>query len=200
MIERLVASDGGVERAAELLRNGGLIAFPTDTVYGLGCRADAVGALARLFAAKRRPPDKAVPWLVSGLAQVEALGYRVDERARALAARFWPGGLTLVLAGRPDGSRAFRAPDHPLAQALIALAGPLATSSANRSGEPETLDADEVQVAFADADEVISVLDGGPAPGGQASSVVALDGPRPRLVREGAVPRAALEAVVGPLD
>ncbi len=200
MIERILPDEDGVAVAAALLRGGGLVAFPTDTVYGLGCRFRDGEALGRLFAAKRRPPDKAVAWLVADLAGAESLGYAVDDRARLLAEHFWPGGLTLVLEGGPTGSQAFRAPAHPLALRLIGLAGPLATSSANRSGEPETLDADEVQVAFADAEQTITVLDGGPAPGGRASSVVTLDGPRPRLTREGAVPRTALEAVIGPID
>jgi L-threonylcarbamoyladenylate synthase len=95
---------------------------------------------------------------------------------------------------------AFRVPDHPITLALLAAAGPLAVSSANRSGEPETLDADDVAIAFADSDEPAATIDGGRVPGGVASSVVDLTGLRARLVREGALPRAEIERVIGPID
>jgi L-threonylcarbamoyladenylate synthase len=201
MGDRLVPDSDGIARAARLLVEGGLVAFPTDTVYGLGCAAGDPAALQRLFAAKRRPPERAIPLLITSLEEATGLGYRADASARELAARFWPGGLTIVLAHAMEGpSQAFRVPDHPVALGLIGAAGPLATSSANRSGEPETLDADEVEVAFADSDEVAAVLDGGPVPGGIASSVLDMSGERPRLVRDGALPRAELEAVIGPID
>jgi L-threonylcarbamoyladenylate synthase len=201
MADRLAPDPAGIARAAEVLMDGGLVAFPTDTVYGIGCRAGDPAALERLYAAKRRPAEKAIPLLVGSLADAGRLGYRTDEPAGELAARFWPGGLTIVLApSRDDATQAFRVPNHPVALGLIAAAGPLATSSANRSGEPETLDADEVEVAFADSDELGAVLDGGPVPGGVASSVLDLSGVRPRLLREGALPRAELEAVIGPID
>jgi L-threonylcarbamoyladenylate synthase len=199
--DRLAPDAEGIARAAVVLAEGGLVAFPTDTVYGIGCTANDEAALERLFAAKRRPPEKAIPLLVASLDEAVEVGYTADAAARALAARFWPGGLTIVLAHIAAGpSQAFRVPDHRVALALIGAAGPLAASSANRSGEPETLDADEVEVAFADSDEVAVVLDGGPVPGGIASSVLDMSGGRPRLVREGAVPRAELETVIGPID
>ena len=201
MADRLSADAAGLARAAELLRTGHLVAFPTDTVYGIGCRIGDGEALARLFAAKRRPPDKAVPWLIGSLADAAAQGYAADARAVALAERFWPGALTLVLpAIEGAGTQAFRVPDHPLALALVGAAGPLAVSSANRSGEPETLDADDVAIAFADSGEPSAVLDGGRVPGGVASSVLDLAGPGARLVRQGALTRARIEAVIGPID
>jgi L-threonylcarbamoyladenylate synthase len=201
LADRLTPDREGIARAARMLAEGGLVAFPTDTVYGIGCRAGDQAALERLFAVKRRPPEKGIPLLVASLDDAVGLGYSADTTARELAVRFWPGGLTIVLAHATAGpSQAFRVPDHRVALALIGAAGPLATSSANRSGEPETLDADEVQVAFADSDEVGAVLDGGPVPGGVASSVLDLSGHRPRLVREGALPRTELEAVIGPID
>src|SRR6266542_6841642 len=138
MADRLPADAAGVARAAELLREGALVAFPTDTVYGLGCRTGDPAALARIFAAKRRDPEKAVPWLVASAVEVERAGFRADARALRLAERFWPGALTLVLpSAQASGTQAFRVPDHPIALALLDAAGPLAVSSANRSGEPE---------------------------------------------------------------
>jgi tRNA threonylcarbamoyl adenosine modification protein (Sua5/YciO/YrdC/YwlC family) len=201
MADRLSADLVGIARAADLLRSGQLVAFPTDTVYGIGCRVGDLGALARIFAAKRRDPEKAVAWLVASRSTVADSGFRVDDRAAQLAERFWPGGLTLVLPAL-DGpvTQAFRIPAHDVALALLAASGPLAVSSANRSGEPETLDADDVAIAFADADEPSAILDGGRVPGGVASSVLDLGGSRARLLREGAVSRAEIEAVIGPID
>ncbi|MDP9468864.1 MAG: L-threonylcarbamoyladenylate synthase, partial [Chloroflexota bacterium] len=131
MPDRLLPDHAGLARAADLLRSGELVAFPTDTVYGIGCRTGDPEALARLFAAKRRPPEKAIPWLVGSLDEIVRLGFRADERAVRLAERFWPGALTLVLpAGEGQGTQAFRVPDHPVSLALLASAGPLAVSSA----------------------------------------------------------------------
>jgi L-threonylcarbamoyladenylate synthase len=201
MPDRLAPDADGLARAAGLLRAGHLVAMPTDTVYGIGCRLNDADALARLFAAKRRPPEKAVPWLVASFDEIARLGFKGDRHAARLAERFWPGALTLVLPARGgDATQAFRVPDHPLTLALLASAGPLAVSSANRSGEPETLDADDVAIAFADSDEPIATLDGGRVPGGVASTVVDLSGQRPRLAREGALPRAEIERVIGPID
>lgn len=200
MADKLVADADGIARAAELLRDGELVAFPTDTVYGIGCRTGDDAALARIYAAKRRDPEKAVPWLVGSMAAVGA-GFLVDDRAARLAERFWPGAVTLVLPAS-DGlaTQAFRVPAHDVALALLAAAGPLAVTSANRSGEPETLDADDVSIAFADSEEPSAILDGGRVTGGVASSVVDLSGPVARLLREGAVSRAEIEAVIGPID
>jgi len=201
MPDRLTPDADGVARAADLLRAGHLVAFPTDTVYGIGCRIGDAGALAQLFAAKRRAPEKAVPWLVRSFDELIRLGFGADERAARLAQRFWPGALTIVVSAADGGaSQAFRVPDHPVALALLATAGPMAVSSANRSGEPETLDADDVAIAFADSDEPAATLDGGRVSGGVASSVVDLSGERARLVREGALPRAQIERVIGPID
>jgi L-threonylcarbamoyladenylate synthase len=194
----LAPGDAGIAEAAAFLRAGGLVAFPTDTVYGIGCRVGDEAALARLFEAKRRPAEKAVPILVASLEQAGEMGLEVTP-ARPLADRFWPGGLTLVLAA-DTGSQAIRVPDHPVALALIAAAGPLATSSANRSGEPEAYEANDVLIAFADTDLLDAVVDGGRVPGGIASSLVDLTADRPRLLRDGPISRAELEAVIGTLD
>jgi len=201
MPDRLAADPGGIERAAELLRSGELVAFPTDTVYGIGSRAGDAAALARMFAAKRRDPEKAVAWLIASADAVAAAGFSLDARALELTERFWPGALTLVLPST-DGpvTQAFRVPAHEVALALLAATGPLAVSSANRSGEPDTLDADDVAIAFADGEEPSAILDGGRVPGGVASSVLDLSNPKPRLLREGAVSRAEIEGVIGPID
>jgi L-threonylcarbamoyladenylate synthase len=206
MADRLPADATGIARAAHLLRSGELVAFPTDTVYGIGTRTGDSDALARLFAAKRRDPEKAVAWLVASAAQAVRAGFRADDRAVRLAERYWPGALTLVLpaadgpAADGPATQAFRVPAHEVALALLEAAGPLSVSSANRSGEPETLDADDVAIAFADSDEPFAILDGGPVPGGVASSVLDLSVPKARLLREGAVSRAEIEALIGPID
>jgi L-threonylcarbamoyladenylate synthase len=206
MPERLTDAPEAIELAAGILRGGGLVAFPTDTVYGIGCRAGDAQALEAIFVAKRRPPEKRVPLLVASLQQALGAGYAADASAHRLAGAFWPGGLTIILPPAPDapdrpaGSQAFRVPDHPVALALIGRAGPLATSSANRSGEPETYEADDVAIAFADTDLLDAIVDGGRVPGGVASSVLDLSGERPRLLREGAISRERLEAVIGPID
>jgi L-threonylcarbamoyladenylate synthase len=205
MVERLSASPEGLAAAIALIRSGELVAFPTDTVYGIGSRAGDPGVLERIFAAKRRPIDRRVPILLGSLDAAVALGYAADERVRLLAERFWPGALTIVLrpeAGTPDRepTQAFRVPDHPVTRALIGAAGPLAVTSANRSGEPETYEADDVLVAFADTDLLVAVVDGGRVSGGVASTVIDCSGPRPRFLREGPIARAELEAVTGPID
>lgn len=198
MTDRLSTTDAGIARAAELLRDGEVVAFPTDTVYGVavaGSRADRIEAL---FALKRRPPDRRIPLLVASLAQAVDAGWEADERAQAVADRFWPGALTIVLPS-VDGSetQAFRAPDHPVALALIRAAGPLLATSANRSDEPDTLGADDVLIAFAmEQDALAAVVDGGVVPGGVASTVVDLSVTPARVLREGPITHAQLVEVV----
>jgi L-threonylcarbamoyladenylate synthase len=200
--DRLPGTAEGIAEAVRLLRDGALVAFPTDTVYGIGCRADDAAALERIFQAKRRPPEKRVPILVASLEQASGLGFEVHDRVRAAAAAFWPGPLTIALAPQQGAgeTQAFRAPDHQLALQLIGQAGPLATSSANRSGEPETLDADDVLIAFADTDLLAAVVDGGRVVGGRASTVVDVSVSPARIVREGPVTRDQLATVIGPVD
>ena len=194
MTDVLAATDDGIAKGAGLLQAGELVAFPTDTVYGVGVAASRPDRLASIFDLKNRPLDKRIPILVADLSQVD--GYEVDDRARALAARFWPGALTLVLPGADD-SQAFRAPDHAVALALIRAAGPLLVTSANRSNEPDTLGADEVLIAFArQQDELAAVLDGGSVPGGVASTVVDLSVTPARVLREGPISRGELAEVV----
>ncbi len=201
MTERLPSGADGLAAAAGLLRAGALVAFPTDTVYGIGCRVGDPDALERLFEAKRRPTDKRIPILLATLAQARELGFVADARVEALAAAFWPGALTLILPSAATGAtQAFRAPDHPVALDLIARSGPLVATSANRSGEPETYEADDVLIAFADTELLAAVVDGRRVPGGVASTVLDTTQERPRVLREGPVTRDDLAAVVGLVD
>ncbi len=196
MTDVLARTAEGIGRAVALLREGAVVAFPTDTVYGVGVAATHPERIGALFDLKRRPPDRRIPLLVSSLDQAVEGGAEADERARALAHRFWPGGLTLVLPRGPE-TQAYRAPDHPVALALIEAAGPLYVTSANISDQPDTLAADEVLVAFAmEADALAAVVDGGAVPGGRASTVVDLSVTPVRVLREGPIGRDALAAVV----
>jgi L-threonylcarbamoyladenylate synthase len=194
--DRLPPTPEGIAGAAELLRTGALVAFPTDTVYGVGVAASRADRVDALFALKRRPPDRRIPMLVTGLEQAAEIGAAVDEPARALADRFWPGALTMVLP-LGDETQAFRAPAHDVAMALIGQAGPLLATSANISDQPDTLGADEVLIAFAtQQDELAAVVDGGPVPGGVASTVIDLSVSPARVLREGPIGPAELAEVV----
>jgi L-threonylcarbamoyladenylate synthase len=188
MTDRLPRTPAGLAAAAEILRDGGLVAFPTDTVYGVACAASRPDRLEALFELKRRPVDRRIPMLIIGLEAIPP-GWRVDDRARSLAARFWPGPLTLVLpAADGEATQAFRAPDHPVALDLIRAAGPLYATSANLSDQPDTLDADDVLIAFAtQADALAAVVDGGRVPGGVPSTVLDLSVTPARVLREGPV-------------
>lgn len=199
--------DGEAGRAAAIaaLRAGAIVAIPTDTVYGIAVALDAPDGIRRLFAAKSRPPDRSIALLVSDRTQAETLG-EFSPVARELADAFWPGGLTLVVARRtgvmlpPELSASattvgLRVPDHAAPRALAAGVGPLPTTSANRSGEPEAHDADAIEAVLGDAVDLI--LDGGPAIGGPPSTVVDCTRARPRVLRVGAVAIEAIEAVVG---
>jgi L-threonylcarbamoyladenylate synthase len=196
MTDRLPPTADGIARVADLLAGGGVVAFPTDTVYGVGVAASRPDRLDALFALKRRPADRRIPMLIGDITDAVGLGATVDDRARALAARFWPGALTIVLP-RGDDTQAFRVPDHSVAIALIKVAGPIMATSANVSDEPDTLGADEVLIAFAvQQDELAAVVDGGPVPGGVASTVIDLSVTPARVLREGPIGRDELSEVV----
>ena len=195
-----------IRRAGALLRAGGLVAFPTETVYGLGADALNPQAVARIFAAKGRPPDNPLIVHVTGPEQAgPAVVARWPEAARRLVARFWPGPLTLVLPAGPAVPAAVRAglptvavrcPSHPVARALIAAAGtPVAAPSANRSGRPSPTRADDV---WADLGPHLDMLlDAGPVPVGVESTVVDVTVWPPRLLRPGGLPVEAIEEVLG---
>lgn len=195
-----------LDQAVRRLAAGGLVAFPTETVYGLGGDATSDGAVAAIFAAKGRPRFNPLIAHVASLAAAAAL-VEFDARARALAERFWPGPLTLVLPRRPDSplsllvsagldSVAVRMPDHPVAQALLAAYGkPLAAPSANRSGAVSPTEA--AHVAQSLGPDAALILDGGPCRVGVESTVLDLSGPVPLLLRPGGLAVETLEAVLG---
>ena len=190
-----------LEEALRVLAQGRPVGIPTDTVYGLAVDPFRPGATDRIFAAKRRPRDVNLPVLVSGRDQVEKLATALPEGACALMDRFWPGPLTVVLPSRPDltadlgddeATVGVRCPAHPVPLALCRAAGPLATTSANRHGQPTLVDAAEVVATFGSAVPV--VLDGGPCEG-LPSTVVDCTGQEPKLLREGRVPWVEVQAV-----
>jgi L-threonylcarbamoyladenylate synthase len=180
--------------AAERLRAGEVVAFPTDTVYGIGARAFDGAAVAQLYVVKQRPPEKSIPVLLADLADLTLVAREWNDAAEALARAFWPGGLTLVVPRRlelpvevsADDTVAVRLPDHAVTRALIRAAGtPVAATSANRSGEPSALTAGEVAAAL--GARLGWILDGGTAPGGVASTVVDCTADPPRVLRAGAL-------------
>ena len=188
-----------LETAARLLRARGLVAFPTETFYGLGANALDEAAVARVFHAKGRPADKPLLVLVDSLEMVAEVARDVSALARRLMARYWPGALTLVLrahAGLPDaltagtGTIGVRLPGHPVARALVgALGGPVTAPSANPHGQASPRTADEVIAGL--AERVDLVLDGGATPGGPASTLLDLTRTPPVVLRAGAVVPAA---------
>ena len=174
-----------IREAAALLRRGGLVAFPTETVYGLGANLQDPQAIQELYQVKQRPFEKQATLHITDFRQVEAEKVIVSPAAWELMRKFWPGPLTIVL-GRIDGSTiGFRIPGHPVALALLKEAGvPVIAPSANLSGGEPATQADQVLKVF--ADKIDMVLDGGPAPIGVSSTVVDLSGGTPRILREGA--------------
>ena len=196
MTDVLPPTPEGIARATELLQAGQVVAFPTDTVYGVGVAGSRPDRLGALFDLKRRPLDRRIPLLVADLSQATAAGWHVTDQARAVAERFWPGALTLVLAGASE-TQAFRAPDHPVALSLIRAAGPIFATSANVSDQPDTLGADDVLIAFAiDQDALAAVVDGGAVPGGISSTVLDLSVTPARILRPGPISREQLAEVV----
>jgi L-threonylcarbamoyladenylate synthase len=200
------ATPEAIEAAAEALRGGEIVAFPTDTVYGLGANALDAGAVAKVFAAKGRPSVNPLIVLVPDLDKAEELA-EVGAAARMLADAFWPGALTLVLPRRRDCPVAapvsagldtigVRAPGHKVALALLARSGlPIVAPSANRSGQASPKTAAEVEAEL--GDRPVMILDAGPSPLGRESTIVSLAAPMPVLLRQGALPREALESILG---
>ncbi|HUR17026.1 MAG TPA: L-threonylcarbamoyladenylate synthase [Candidatus Limnocylindrales bacterium] len=205
MTPRISASDPrAIDEAVAALHRGELIAIPTETVYGLAVLPTTTG-LERLIAAKHRSAEKGVQLLIDSIDQATALA-DVTPAARALAARYWPGPLTIVLSRRTDvevpetlgGGRptlGLRLPDHDVPRAIARALGPIAASSANVSGEPDATTADHVAGYF--SDEISLIVDDGPVRGGVPSTVVSCAdaGQPPQVLREGAISAAEISAV-----
>lgn len=197
----------GLEAAAHAAASGNLVVLPTDTVYGIGADAFNAAAVRALLAAKGRGPDMPVPVLVGSWTTIEGLVMAVPPVARTLVEAFWPGGLSLVIEHAPslqwdlgdaNGTVMVRMPLHPVAIDLLRLVGPMAVSSANRSGNPPATTAADAQAQL--GEQVSVYLDGGPSPIGVASTVVDITGDIPRVLRVGAVPLDRLRDVVGAVE
>jgi len=205
------SSDGGaseIRRAAELIRRGELVAFPTETVYGLGANALDPRAIEKIYAAKGRPPGSPIIVHVDSISMARGLVREWPATATALAEQFWPGPLTLVLKKQalvPDrltgglDTVGIRMPSNPIALALIREAGvPIAAPSANRFTQLSPTTAEHVRRFM--ADRVAMILDGGPTTVGIESTVLSLAGQPPLLLRPGMISQAELEAVIGPIE
>ena len=205
MTARVVLDDAeGRAEAIAVLENGGVVALPTDTVYGIGVALGTPGGVERLFRVKNRAPDKGILLLLADATQADTIG-EMGPAAAALAADCWPGGLTVVVPRRPDvelpaaltggaPTIGLRVPDHDAPRALARGVGPLPTTSANVSGLPEARDADEILAQLGDAIDLI--IDGGTAHGGPASTVMDCTGSMPQTLRIGAVPLARVAAIL----
>lgn len=184
----------GIREAASALRDGALAIIPTETVYGLAGDPRVAGVMEKMFEAKGRDRGKPIPCLAADVAAVEAAGAVLGEPERRLARLFWPGPLTMVLRAG-SGTEGFRVPDHAVTLALLReVGGILRATSANRSGEPPALTAEEAMEALGDSVDV--VVDAGRVPGGVASTVVRVEGTELRFLRAGAIPADRLQAAM----
>ena len=194
-----------IDRAAAVIRDGGVVALPTDTLYGLAVDPRSESAVARLFAVKGRPLERAVPLVAADISQIEAAFDRLPEAARRLGERFWPGPLTLLFPLHGDSGRVrvslaggtrrigVRVPNHAVTRAVCYAVGGLVTAtSANRSGRPATDNADEVAMTLGNSIELL--LDAGSTPGGAPSTIVDVAEQPPQLVRAGAIPWETIQA------
>lgn len=193
------------KHAAKVLRAGGIVAYPTDTVYGLGANVFSPEALDKVMDAKQRPDEKSLPVLIGDRGHLRELVISVPPSAEGLIDAFWPGALTIVLLKQEglspllgETTLAVRQPNHTAIQALLAAAGfPITGTSANLSGRPPATTAEEAEDQLGGAVDLI--LDGGPAPGNTPSTVIDCTAEPARILREGAVTRSALAAVLGDL-
>ncbi|MFC1926850.1 L-threonylcarbamoyladenylate synthase [Chloroflexota bacterium] len=198
--------DKQVKIAIDILVKGGIVAYPTDTVYGLGASSRDEGAVGKVYGVKKRSREMALPLLISDKSELEKVASVIPEMAWRLAERFMPGGLTLVLKKSDSVSDtitacwdtvAVRVPDHPVPIALIrGLGAPLIGTSANVSGSPSPVTAREVRGQLGEGVDLI--IDGGRCPGGIESTIVDVSGEIPAIIREGAITRHEIEEVCGP--
>ena len=188
--------------ALAVLQAGGLVAFPTDTVYGVGALAFDGKAIESIYIAKDRPIEKAIPILISGVQELDKVGMEIPEAAHKLASRFWPGPLTILVPKRADlpesvsatSTVGVRVPDHEVARGLLRLAGPMAVTSANISGGQSPVSAEEVYQQL--AGRIPLIIDGGRTPGGVPSTLVDCAGPELKVLREGPITLEELLSVL----
>ncbi|MDQ1627287.1 MAG: L-threonylcarbamoyladenylate synthase [Actinomycetota bacterium] len=197
----------GLEYAVSAIQRGDLVVLPTDTVYGLGADAFNAEAVSKLLRAKGRGRDMPVPVLVGSPRVLEGIASNLSDVARLLVEGFWPGGLTLVARVQPSlqwdlgethGTVAVRMPLHPVAIELLQQTGPLAVSSANRSGSPPATTVDEAIESLGES--VVAYLDGGPSGDPVPSTIVDVTGPVPRVLRTGDIPLDVLRGVAADLE
>jgi L-threonylcarbamoyladenylate synthase len=196
--EILPASE--IQHAEKILQNGGIVAFPTDTVYGLGALAFYSNAIESIYTAKDRPIEKAIPVLIADINDLEMVAEDIPVMARIFASRFWPGPLTCIvpkkhtlpLAVSATSTVAVRIPDHTAARALLRAAGPMAVTSANISGQASPATAQDVYAQL--NGRIPLILDGGKTPGGVPSTLVDCTGEKPVVLREGPISLADLIA------
>ncbi len=191
-----------LRHAVDILLHGGMVAFPTDTVYGLAALPFQAETVERLYVAKGRNSERAIAILLGDTQQIELVASEVSPMAMKLAEQFWPGPLTLIVPRHPalpntlspNKTIGVRIPDHELARALLRMAGPLAVTSANLSGQENTTTAREVYAQL--KNRIHLILDGGPTPGGVPSTVVDCTSPSPLLIREGPISLEQLQAIL----
>ena len=198
------SSGDAIRRALEVLSAGGLVAFPTDTVYGVGALAFDGKAIESIYAAKDRPIEKAIPVLISDSADLEKVGIDIPETAWTFASHFWPGPLTILVPKRaslPEAVSAtstvgVRVPDHDVARALLRAAGPMAVTSANISGGQSPVSAEEVYEQL--AGRIPLIIDGGRTPGGVPSTLIDCTTPALKILREGPISIEELHSALRP--
>lgn len=197
------SSSGAIARALTILHAGGLVAFPTDTVYGVGALAFDGKAIESIYIAKDRPIEKAIPILISDTGELDKVAVEIPKAAYKLASRFWPGPLTILVSKRsdlPDSVSAtstvgVRVPDHEIARALLRAAGPMAVTSANISGSQSPVSAEEVYQQL--GGRIPLIIDGGRTPGGVPSTLVDCTAPSLNVLREGPVGMEELRSALG---
>ncbi|HET6595010.1 MAG TPA: L-threonylcarbamoyladenylate synthase [Anaerolineales bacterium] len=198
------SSEESLRSALDVLSAGGLVAFPTDTVYGVGALAFDGPAIESIYIAKDRPVEKAIPILISDTQELDKVGMNIPEVALQLASHFWPGPLTILVPKRPDlpasvsatSTVGVRVPDHEVARSLLRLAGPLAVTSANMSGAQSPVSAEEVYEQL--IGRIPLILDGGPTSGGVPSTLVDCTTQELKILREGPIRLEELLSALAP--
>ena len=204
MDTKILSSDSTetIQVALNILKSGGLIAFPTDTVYGVGSLAFNGKAVESIYAAKDRPVEKAIPILIGDTDDLTKVASSVPDMAKKFSARFWPGPLTLIVPKLPTlpeaisatDTVAVRVPNHQVARTLLRAAGPMAVTSANISGKPSPSTADEVSAQL--GSRIALIIDGGRTPSGVPSTLVDCTSTKPVVLREGPISLQELLSVI----